>query len=100
VQLAVAAQHPLVDERFALLGRRHHVRLEVQGPLAELQPDRREVLLDALQPDVPAPLAGLTPVEGDHHLVLGERLRQPAVDLALQPVELLRRRRRQELRVV
>ena len=58
MQLEVPAQQVLVQLRLVLLGRRHHVGLEVQAALLEVEPHRVDGLLLARHPNEPATLAG------------------------------------------
>ena len=76
-ETVVAAQQVLVELGVVLLGRRHHVGLVAQRPLAEREPDGGDVLLLAPHPHVPAPRHLGVTVDRRDDLVAGPR-RRPA----------------------
>ena len=81
----VAPQEVLEELGRVLLGRRHHVRLVAQRPLAERQPHRREVLVLTTQPHVPATHIALGPVDRlDRHAPAFGHRPQPSVDAPLE----------------
>jgi hypothetical protein len=81
VELEVAAQQVLVEGGVVLLGRRHDVRLVVQRALAQVEPDREQVLALAPDPHEPPALARLLVAhDGRHHGIVGALTLEPGLD--------------------
>src|SRR5690606_38219970 len=94
VQPGVQPQQVLVEGARVLLRRRHDVGLVVQGALAQVEPDREDVLGLTPHPHEPPSLArGAVALDGLHDRVLRPLALEPTLDAGRELVELLRGRR-------